>query len=364
MCMSMGGYTTFYDMINKNDAEDAVILKDVAIAASQEPTTKEACSGFHCPTMTDIMKEASKLPPTRQLYKELWHENEVCLLFSSQGMGKTILAMQIAEQLSRTDKVCYLDFELSLRQVYGRYKSEEEGEYQFDPKFYRPDMRVEQVMGEEEAEQRIFQHMTCMADKGCKIFVIDNITYLTSKLENGTVMVKLMKKLSLMKKKYGLSILILGHVRKRQRKEPLEADQLAGSKKIMNFVDSAFAIGCSINDNKQLYIKQIKVRECECMYGADNVILCRAEKDGNFLRLADYGYSTEKAMLSQDNVNHSKEAVKDKIVTMKSGGMSNRAIAKELKVSEGTVRNYLKDTPMVPIEIPLVWHKTSDGAQA
>ena len=352
--------------LNKAYAEDAVILNEneevATTATSEEPATEAIYSGFYCPSMMDIMKEASKLPPTRKLYKELWHENEVCLLFSSQGMGKTILAMQIAEKLSQTDKVCYLDFELSLRQVYGRY-SNEAGEYPFDPKFYRPDMRVEEIMSEEEAERRIFRHIQFMAEeRGCKIFVIDNITYLTSKLENGTVMVKLMKKLSLMKKKYGLSILILGHVRKKPRREPLEADQLAGSKKIMNFVDSAFAIGCSINDNKLLYIKQIKVRECECMYGADNVILCRAEKDDNFLQLAEHGYSTEEAMLSKDNGNHSKAAMVDKIITMKSGGMSNRTIAKELKISEGTVRNYLKDTSIKPLDVPLVWHNANADA--
>jgi len=355
-------------MYNKNNAEDAIILNEneevVTNATSKESNvTQLPLSGFHCPTMADIMKEASKLPPKRQLYKELWHENEVCLLFSSQGMGKTILAMQIAERLSHTDKVCYLDFELSLQQVYGRYTDDEKKEYEFNSNFFRPDLRVEEIMSEEEAEERIFKHIKLMAEeKGCKIFIIDNITYLTSKLENGTVMVKLMKKLALMKKKYGLSMLILGHVRKKPRKEPLEADHLAGSKKIMNFVDSAFAIGCSIDDNKLLYIKQIKVRECECMYGADNVILCRAEKEDNFLQLIELGYSYEEKMLKKGYGCHSKEAMRDKVVTMKSGGMSNRAIAKDLKVSEGTIRNYLKDVPMSQLEVPLVWHDTNASA--
>ena len=46
-----------------------------------------------------------------------------------------------------------------------------------------------------------------------------------------------------LKSKYGLSILVLAHTPKRDSGKPLGRNDLQGSKMIINFCDSAFAIG-------------------------------------------------------------------------------------------------------------------------
>jgi hypothetical protein len=67
------------------------------------------------------------------LFSEFWYEQELCILFADTNVGKTILAVQIADSISRgcpipgfkleaqKQKVIYCDFELNDKQFQGRY---------------------------------------------------------------------------------------------------------------------------------------------------------------------------------------------------------------------------------------------------
>ena len=69
------------------------------------------------------IKESMLRPVPRQLFSEFWYENEICILFADTGEGKSLLAVQIADSISRgvsipgfrlgvaAQKVLYLDFE-------------------------------------------------------------------------------------------------------------------------------------------------------------------------------------------------------------------------------------------------------------
>jgi hypothetical protein len=62
---------------------------------------------------------------------------------------------------------------------------------------------------------------------------------------------------------------------------------------LMNFCDSAFAIGESQQDRNLRYVKQIKQRNTEEKYGADNVCMFSISKESNFLRYDFEGYDKE-----------------------------------------------------------------------
>ena len=51
---------------------------------------------------------------------------------------------------------------------------------------------------------------------------------------------------------------------------------------LINFCDTAFAIGESHTDPSIRYLKQIKVRNCEFKYDAENVCLCQISKPNKF----------------------------------------------------------------------------------
>lgn len=87
----------------------------------------------------------------------------------------------------------------------------------------------------------------------------------------------------------------------------------------------------------------MKCRSAELEYDANNVLLYEVcKKDGNFLSFEFLGHSKESdhlQLLSDDDT----AARKAKARELRAGGISNVAIAKELGVSEGTVRYYLKN---------------------
>lgn len=138
-----------------------------------------------------------------------------------------------------------------------------------------------------------------------------------------------------MKKRGGYSILVLAHTPKRNTNAPLTQNSLAGSKKIANFLDSIFALGTSKkNRPSSRYIKQIKVRSCEMMYGEDNVLEVKIVKEGSFLHMAEIGYGTERDNLDEpDAEDIQRNEADEEIARRLRDGESYRSIAKDLGVS-------------------------------
>ena len=75
--------------------------------------------------------------------------------------------------------------------------------------------------------------------------------------------------------------------------KPITRNDLQGSKMLMNFCDSSFAIGESFSDKSLRYVKMIKVRSCEHIYDADNVIVCQINKPSNFLQFEFLNFDNE-----------------------------------------------------------------------
>ena len=86
-------------------------------------------------SMTEVITEGKKMPASSPLFKNLWHTGEVAFLLAESGIGKTILATQIACQAAKSRKVLYLDFELTAKQIADRY-SDGKTVYSFPKKFY------------------------------------------------------------------------------------------------------------------------------------------------------------------------------------------------------------------------------------
>jgi hypothetical protein len=66
-----------------------------------------------------------------------------------------------------------------------------------------------------------------------------------------------MKYLKGLQRTHSLSILILAHTPKIAESTPITQNDMAGSKHLMNFVDSAFALGQSHKNGRLRYLKQI-----------------------------------------------------------------------------------------------------------
>ena len=144
-----------------------------------------------------------------------------------------------------------------------------------------------------------------------------------------------------MKKKHGWSLLIIAHTPKRPLSSPIDQNTLAGSKKLINFFDSAFAIGRSAKDEALRYIKQIKIRNGSLEYGADNVIVADISKENGFLKFNHIGYAKEREHLKEVTEKDESDE-RSRILELHRQGRSQREIGRELGISASKVNRVLK----------------------
>jgi hypothetical protein len=151
-----------------------------------------------------------------------------------------------------------------------------------------------------------------------------------------------MKYLKELKSRHGLSILALAHTPKRDSSKPLGRNDLQGSKMLINFCDSSFAIGESAREAGLRYLKQIKARNTEIVYNSDNVLLARVSKDANFLGFQFRGTGNEYEHLkAQTDIDRNE--MQRKAREMHDRGMKYSEISEVLGVSKMTISRYLKE---------------------
>ncbi len=289
------------------------------------------------------IEEASQRPTPRKLYRELMFEGELAFLFATTGAGKSIQAVQIGSDLSQNEPVLYLDCELSDKQFQHRYTDDLGNLFRFNERFIRMELNPEAEKPAQVTEEDFLMTSIerCITESGAKILIIDNLTYLRSDTEKAKDALPLMKKLKSLKKKHSLSILVLAHTPKRDASKPITKNDLSGSIMLINFCDSAFAIGTSNSDPTIRYIKQIKARSTEIVYHEDNVLVFQIEKLDGFLQFSFIDYGRESNYLS--NLSEAeKSAIEEMVKERHRIGKSHGEIANELKISRSKVQRILK----------------------
>ena len=204
-----------------------LIRGDLTKASQAHNGMPDSVGMMNIKTANQTILEASLLPTPRALWDSFWYEGELSCLFADSNVGKSILAVQIADRIARTDNVLYLDFELSEKQFQLRYTNEHGELYTFPDKLYRVSIDCNQLLDAnfEEAIIGGIEQMAVQTD--CKIFIIDNLTYLCCAMEKGDAAGRLMIQLNNLKKRYALSILVLAHTPKRSLDCPITSNDLA-----------------------------------------------------------------------------------------------------------------------------------------
>jgi RecA-family ATPase len=303
------------------------------------------------------IQEASLKPIPNKLLGELWYEGEVCILFADTNVGKSILAVQIANAISRqgyclsfpptiiqNNNVLYVDFELNDRQFYIRYTDTATNSvYSFSDNFFRAEINPDTTeLDEENPDAQVIAEITkAIQATKASILIVDNITYLSRENEKAKNALPLMKQLKRIKSAMNISILVLAHTPKRDRSKPITGNDLQGSSMLMNFCDSAFAIGESHRDKRFRYIKQIKARNTEIVYDSNNVLLCEIKKENALLKFEFTGYVEEKEHLKPVS-QHEQSEKTAWVLQLHEEGRSQRQIAKETNLPLTTVNRYLK----------------------
>ncbi len=307
------------------------------------------------------MDEAKTKPIPKKIFGPFWYEEELCILFADTNQGKSLLAVQIIDSVSKgvptlglemelkASKVIYFDLELTAKQFemrYAQYDKERDilfDHFEFSDLFLRAEINpygFDEAF--EEYESFLFKEIEVQASKsGAKILVIDNLSCVISDNEKARNTTPFLIRLNNLKKIHGWSILLIAHTPKRNLFAPISRNDIQGSKSFINLIDSCFAVGESQKDPSIKYLKQIKVRYGAFKYPSDNVLVCKIGKDSNFSSFRFLQFGKESDHLKQLSP-VDKSQMKTKALELKNEGHTNVKIAQELGVSEGAVRKWLK----------------------
>jgi len=345
---------------SSSGSSSGIAVKDIQAEAEkllkEMNDPKENIGIFRVRTANQCIEDAKNRPIPGMLFGELWYEGEICILFADSNLGKSILAVQIAISISEgipiesfnlespAQKVLLCDFELSDKQFEARYSVDFDNHYRFNPNFFRaeinPDEPIPDGYGSFE-DYLIHSLEQAITRTGAKVLIVDNLTYLKNETEKAKDALPLMKKLKELANRHGLSILVLAHTPKRDMTKPITRNDLHGSKMLMNFCDSSFAIGESHRDSGLRYIKQIKARNIEILYDSENVCLCQIIKPYNILQFEFLSFGSEYEHLKRYSEDEKDKRIAD-VLELKKQGLSNIEIAGRYGVSEGALRKWIK----------------------
>jgi archaellum biogenesis ATPase FlaH len=270
---------------------------------------------YNTMTFSEIQKMDIERP--KKVIGDLLYLNELTVLFAYNGRGKSIFAFQIAICVaSGTDldlgngitlfneckpmNVIYFDYEMKKVQIKDRL-----GSKQLPNNLHRAEL----CRGESEGEnpKQIFERIRKVAElKEAKFIVIDNMSKISSMdLIKGNEVKSFLEPLHQLSLYDDYSILLIGHTTlSAEAFIPLEKKHLYGSSYIGNYMDAMIGIGMTNSDEKQYYIKQLKTRINAEVYGSNNVIKVRIDKDhDNFTRYFGVETCNEMDLLNGASIN-------------------------------------------------------------
>lgn len=329
---------------------------------------------------------AKKLVMPKMIMGELLYEQTVTMLFAETGVGKSMLAFQLANAITRGESILelknesspqpilFLDFENGEKVFEKRYSEQSiiEGKeiwhnhFDWDEKAYFIDPKYsnEYTVPTKNATEWWFKWIKEMAKKaGAKIIFIDNLFSLIQEggIESTKEVKPLLTQLLDMKKAEGWTVIVIHHTPKRSNGS-LSRNDLAGSSNLSNLVDAVIGIGKSYynEDESSRYIKQIKApRFTETVYGEFNVISAKIERiRPNFLgfsriELMDFEqeFKNESEHLKNPNqlqgkdfpvsvTEERREAVKEKLLS--EPDFNRTQLADEWNISRQTIDKDIK----------------------
>ncbi|NCD67961.1 AAA family ATPase [Mucilaginibacter agri] len=345
---------SFYDQPKDVQLIFQTARESLATNRKPAPKPKFTESEFDCSDDLFEVRRASEWMSTgdkperpKMLFDSFWFENELCILFADTNVGKSVLAVQLGHSLSIGQPignyklelppcpVVYFDFEQSAQQFESRYTSGNQA-FKFSPNFFRAELNAAAGNVRNYFDRIHYTIEETVKRTSARVLIIDNLTFL-GKEAGGRALDALatMKFLKMLKSKYKLSILALAHTPRRNPSRPITNNDMQGSKMLINFCDSAFAIGRSRQDPQLRYLKQIKQRNAAQLYGEDHVCLFKLLSEDNRLHFYPLGHDREQAHLQPKNyIDH---ALRAEVLALQQQGLSNRQIGASLGISHTTV---------------------------
>jgi len=308
--------------------------------------SKYPTSMFEVRTANQVLSDAASQPDPIELFKTLIIEGEIHILFADTGIGKSTLSVQIGIAIAQSfDRdILYLDLELSDKQFEKRYRNNEGILFTIPERFHRAAYApLHHAFANSDYDELFISSLLVSIQRtSATVVIIDNMTRIVAgDTDSAKNAIPIMTSLLKLKAEKKITFIILEHNKKVDNWRPICLNDLQGSKMKSNFADAVFTIGRDANDKNIRYIKQLKVRSAELEYDSDNVLICELTKEKGFLGFKEIGYGNELDLLRTNSPEGKNDKV-ERAIQLKGEGISNVAIARELNVSEGAIRKWIK----------------------
>ena len=238
----------------------------------------------------------------KKIFGNFIFENELTILAGSTNVGKSVLAYDLADSLSKGDelfnlenelgplKILVVDFEMSARSLLKRY-----------PQYSQFSDNLEIIFSDEIYEKSVnftVQALKKIVEKHKpRLVIVDNVAALFSlNSEPGNVgfVLQFLKNLRALKDEYEINLILISHTTKQMANIPLEITQIQGSQNISNLVDSILMIGQ--NQHQTRYLKHLKARNGERY--TDVLELSLEKPQGENLHFEQQGWVSEYSLLN------------------------------------------------------------------
>lgn len=317
---------------------------------STNPRQTKNNNRFRVETLSDVLKRNKNVKPAKMLFGEFWLEGEFCILFGQANTGKSTLTTQIALGLSsgrsenecfsvesEPKKILFFDLEMSERQISRRLQ----GLQDVGDNILRVDFNPDYLYDGATQESAFDSIKALIEEHKPDAVIFDNLSVIQPNNENAADATYFMSKLNSIKKKYGISILVVAHTPKIYQLKTLEITDLAGSAQNGNLADSVFAIGKTTQKNLR-YLKQIKVRENEFTYDTDNVLLMELNNHGNWLHFNPIEQVEEYKQLTLSRSNENRDERDAELYKLYLKGTSIESIEDQFGLKRSRVYDIIK----------------------
>lgn len=250
--------------------------------------------------------DAAQTNAPQSLFGSFWHEGELAVLFADCGVGKSLLAVQIADAISfgRTvngfgletsaQKVVFVDFEQSDKQFEQRYTNADGLAYSFSENFIR--VTVNPDIDASYLSYALFEALeNLMKETGARVLVMDSLTLHTISCEPYPGREKLIvKRVKLLQQRLGAAVLLTLQVPKSGFDARLTLGQLGASRYLMALTDSVFAMGQSCGDEDGRYLLHLRNKGKAIAHHKNCVAEGRICNAGNFPHFEVTGTGSER----------------------------------------------------------------------
>ena len=291
---------------------------------------------------------ASSLPSV-DLWNGLWYQGEMACLFGEPNVGKTILAMQIANELSKRGlKTLYFDFENAAHQFKSRYKTDKYDSKTGDGSFIVKPLNPNYSQAPLDSHSILDYIKKDYTTERAPVIIIDDITHLIGSGDQADVRYVL-NTLRSWSQHFLVSILVLAHSKRRKPTSLTTIDSLAGSFEYSYAFDSIFSLTRANQYNAQCnnithYIKQHKNRMGPVTYHEFNVITAQFGRNENngFLQFNNLCTGGNERQLLRDNGFKTSQQINQAILQYKKLFMTTREIAEIVGCSQSHVSRTIR----------------------